>query len=103
VATLTDSTVRDNSAGVRGGGIAVGTTNLIRSTVNDNSAGTDGGGIHAFRVNLTNATVSGNSAGVAGSGAGGGTLARSLPASGVTPAPASRVRALGRVDAARLV
>ena len=68
--TLTDTTVRDNKAGV-GGGISnfFGTATLINSTVSGNTAvasGSGGGIYSAGNLALINSTVSGNDAGSGG-------------------------------------
>jgi predicted outer membrane repeat protein len=71
-ATLTDCTVRGNSAGLAGGGgLNVTELTLTRTTVSGNTA-TAGGGISAGTANLTDCTVVGNSA---GSSIGGGIFA----------------------------
>jgi predicted outer membrane repeat protein len=62
-AYLTDSTVAANIAALDGGGINVNEVTLINSTMSDNTAGGKGGGIHATNyLTLTNSTVSGNTA-----------------------------------------
>jgi hypothetical protein len=64
-ATVTTSTVSENTADSDGGGVfSIHTTTMDRSTVSDNLAGGNGGGIKALTAKLTNVTVSGNSAGV---------------------------------------
>ena len=74
--TLIDSTVSDNTATTRGGGI-FGTPSgataitVVNSTIADNSSAGQGGGIAAgayVAITLVNATVSGNSAGYHGGG-----------------------------------
>jgi predicted outer membrane repeat protein len=65
---MTNSTVRDNSAGDVGGGIHAIKANLTASTVSGNHSGTDGGGILADTATLTNSTVSGNHSGTDGGG-----------------------------------
>jgi len=68
--TLNDSTIRDNTAVSRGGGMRINgsVTTVNGSTISGNavSAGT-GGGIHnTYPLTLTNSTISGNSANVGG-------------------------------------
>ncbi len=71
-ATLVRSTVSNNSALVGGGGgIFAGGATLTDSTVRGNSAG-NGGGINATLATLTGSTVSGNHAAVGGGLAVGG-------------------------------
>lgn len=63
-ATLTDSTVSGNTAGIYGGGLSVvgGVLNLTRSTVSGNTSGYRGGGVFNQQgsITVTNSTVSGN-------------------------------------------
>ncbi len=78
---LSNTTVADNTAGNRAGGIQTRRSLLlVGSTVSGNSAGDVGGGIFAGSgtVELTNSTVSGNSA--AGDGGGIYLLGLSAPA-----------------------
>ena len=71
-ATLTNCTVSGNTAtNDSGGGILASLANLTNSTVSGNSAAGDGGGIRVLTANLTGSTISGNSA----SGSGGGIAA----------------------------
>lgn len=61
--TLTQSTVRDNTAKDGGGIYSNGAVNLINSTISGNTATDDGGGVYTRgAVNLINTTISGNSA-----------------------------------------
>ena len=75
-ASLTESSVIDNTANADGGGLAnrSGNLTLTRSTVSGNTASADGGGIYSY-TNLTtastvisNSTISGNSATADGGG-----------------------------------
>jgi hypothetical protein len=88
--TLTDSTIRGNSAGsgggisgsvlvtnstisgnsaFTGGGIKGGIVTVIDSAISDNTANGSGGGIYSpSRVTVTNSTISGNFAGGGGGG-----------------------------------
>jgi len=66
---LSNSSVRGNLAGADGGGIfADGTVNLTGSSVTGNRAGDEGGGIRAATVNLFGSTVAGNSGEDSGGG-----------------------------------
>jgi CSLREA domain-containing protein len=69
VATLTDSTVRDNIATSDGGGLSApsGGFMLTNSTVSGNTSGGKGGGISGS-VTLTGSTISGNTAATDGGG-----------------------------------
>jgi parallel beta-helix repeat protein/predicted outer membrane repeat protein len=71
-ATLTDTVIRDNLAGSRGGGIRVigsGTLTLDRGEISENS-GDQGGGIYheGSLITLTNTTISSNTAQTGGGG-----------------------------------
>jgi LPXTG-site transpeptidase (sortase) family protein len=71
--TITRSTINNNTAGARGGGIAIwrNTLNITNSTINNNSASTTGGGVYVrsqvtgmtANLNLTNSTVANNTGG----------------------------------------
>lgn len=70
---MTDCFVRDNQAGLDGGGMRgynAGGFDLDRVTVADNTAGREGGGIYAFSAATTilNSTISANFAGTEGGG-----------------------------------
>ncbi|NJM00005.1 MAG: hypothetical protein HC924_14935 [Synechococcaceae cyanobacterium SM2_3_2] len=66
--TVSNSTLSSNSAGSNGGGINTGTVMVNNSTLSGNSAGTLGGGIAAGTAAVSNSTLSGNSAGSSGGG-----------------------------------
>jgi len=72
--TIIDSTIKESSATLNGGGVFVdsGDLSIFGSTINDNSAFSKGGGVFigsgAGTVTITNSTISGNTASLRGGG-----------------------------------
>jgi len=95
--TINNSTISDNSASLRGGGIhSNGEVDITNSAITGNSAPDDGGGIHnSGTLNLTASTVGDNISGRHGGGIynGAGTVA--LTTSTVSGNSASNTRGSG--------
>ncbi|MDX2270442.1 MAG: hypothetical protein NW237_00620 [Cyanobacteriota bacterium] len=68
IAHVSNSTLSGHSAGVYGGGIFASTATVSDSTLNANRAGETGGGIHATTLTLSNSALSSNSATTYGGG-----------------------------------